>query len=598
MNLEEQIRDEASKLLLGSKLVSGKSANESLEKPPNPEMGDIASNISFMLAKEMRKPPNKIAEEIASSLKIPKGSLIEKIEAKGGYVNFFLDYEKATEKLLKEILKEKERYGSQKKNKKDVLIEYSAPNPNKPMHIGHTRNNFIGVSISNVFDFVGYETHPVNWINDRGSHICKSLWGYLQFGKKDGPEKIGDWKNILDEWFGNQDKWMTPKDAKRKPDYFVMDYYVKASNEMKSNEDYDKQNRELLQEWEDGNEKVRALWKKLNSWAYEGWDETYKRQGCKFEKWYYESEIYKNGKELVFKNMDKGIFFKSNEGTIVADLEKQGLPGMVFIRSDGTSLYQTADLALTKEKVKDYPKAKLIWVVGGGQKLYFQQLFEIFELLGLAKKEDCYHLDYGMVSLPEGKMSSREGKVILADDLMNEVYKMVEVEVEKRNPDLPEKKKREITEKIMIGAIKYAMLKIDAFKEIIFDPKEVVKFEGNTGPYLQYSHVRASKILEKAGNFLITYTAKEMKREERELMKQMMEFPSVVLKTAKEYKPNLIANYAYDLAEKFSSFYHSCPVIQAKDKETKHFRLTLTKAFRTVMENSLTVLGIEMPDMM
>ncbi|MBL7170133.1 MAG: arginine--tRNA ligase [Candidatus Aenigmarchaeota archaeon] len=599
MNLKTQIKQEIEKLLKQSELLKHDSLLETLETPPNPEMGDIATNIAFSLASKLGKSPVKISEEIVEAIKVQKDSVIEKIETKGGYINFFLNYEKVGEELLQTILKENEKYGSSDYGKgRKVLVEYSAPNPNKPQHIGHTRNNLIGMAINNIYGFAGFETHPVNWINDRGIHICKSLWGYLQFGKKGGSKEIGDWKKLLDEWYGNQDEWLTPKDLNKKPDYFVMDYYVKAANLMEENKEYDEQNRELLQEWENENPKVRELWKKMNSWAYEGWNDTYNRQGCIFEKYYYESDIYKRGKEIVFENMNNGVFFKSDEETIVANLEKYGLPGLVVVRSDGTSLYPTADLVLTEEKVKDYSNAKLIWVVGGGQKLYFQQLFQICDLIGIVKKEKCYHLGYGMISLPEGKMSSREGKVVLADNLMNEIHSLVEKEIEKKNPELDEKKKYEIAEKIALGAIKYGMLKIDAFKDFVFNINDAVNFEGNTGPYLQYAHVRADKILQKSGEFKETFQPKELKSEEKILVKKLLEFPEVVEKAVKEYKPNLVANYGYDLAETFNTFYHSCPVLQAKDEQTKNFRLTLVKSFKITLKNCLSLLGIETPEVM
>jgi len=599
MGLMYQINQEIEKLLKQSNLLTHDPLTDTLEDPPNPEMGDIATNISFTLAKKLGKSPVKISEEIVEKIKLPEGSLIEKVETKGGYINFFLNYEKVGKELLQTILKERKKYGSSDFGKgQKVLIEYSAPNPNKPQHIGHTRNNFIGMSVKNIYDFVGFETHPVNWINDRGVHICKSLWGYLQFGKKDGLGEIKNWKDLLNEWFDNQDKWLTPKDADKKSDYFVMDYYVKAANLMEENEEYDEQNRELLQEWENENPKVRKLWEKMNSWAYDGWNETYKRQGCVFEKYYYESNIYKRGKKIVSENMKNNIFFKSDQGTIVANLEKYKLPGLVVIRSDGTSLYPTADLTLTEEKIKDYPDAKLIWVVGGGQKLYFQQLFQIFDLIGIVKKEKCYHLGYGMISLPGGKMSSRKGRAVWADELMNEVHNLVEKEVEKKNPNLDEKKKYEIAEKIALGAIKYGMLKIDAFKDFVFNINEVVNFEGNTGPYLQYAHVRANKILQKSGEFKETFQPKELVKEEKILVKKLLEFPEVVEKSVKEYKPNLVANYGYDLAETFNIFYHSCPVLQTKDEQTKNFRLTLVKSFKITLKNCLNLLGVGTPEVM
>ena len=597
MNLTKKIKQEIEKTLKQSDLLKHEKIQETLETPPDPSFGDLATNICFSLSKKLKKSPQEIAKQIASKIKIPKDSIIKKVEAKAGYVNFFLDHEKLAEELLKVILREDGKYGSSDLGKgKRVLVEYSAPNPNKPMHIGHMRNNFIGMSVGNILNFTGHETILVNWINDRGSHICKSLWGYLQFGRRDSKE-IKGWKELIDEWYEHPEKWLTPKDVNRKPDFFVMDYYVKAANLMEENKEYDEQNRELLQEWENDNPKVRALWKKMNDWTYEGWERTYKRQGCVFEKYYYESDVYKRGKEIVFENMDNGIFFKSDQGTIVADLEKYGLPGLVVIRSDGTSLYPTADLALTEQKAKDYPDAKFIWVVGGAQKLYFQQLFVLCDILGIVKKENCYHLGYGMVSLPEGKVSSRKGVVIMADDLMDEVHDLVEKEIEKRNPDLDKKKRYEIAEKIALGAIKYAILRIDAYKDILFDVKEVIKFEGDTGPYLQYAYVRADKILQKAGEWKQNFSIKKLTDSEKNLVKKLIEFPEIIERAAKDLKPNYICNYGHELAETFSTFYHSCPVIQSKG-DLRNFRLALVKAVKITLENCLNLLGIETPEIM
>ncbi|MBD3155752.1 MAG: arginine--tRNA ligase [Candidatus Aenigmarchaeota archaeon] len=597
-NLKSEIKGALVSLLRKAELLKNENIIETLETPPDTEMGDMATSISFSLASKLGKPPTQISEEIIADLTLSKNSFISKIETKGGYINFFLNYQKLSEKLLKKILEQGEIYGSSDYvGNQEVLIEYSAPNPNKPMHIGHTRNNFIGMSINNILSFNGYKTHPVNEINDRGIHICKSLWGYLQFGKKTGSEGIKNWRKLLEEWYEDQSKWTIPKDVGKKPDHFVMDYYVKAANMIAEDKEYDRQNREVLQEWEKGNKKVRDLWKKMNNWAYQGWDETYKRQGCEFEKYYYESNLYKRGKEIVLENIDGNLFFKSDKGTVVANLERYNLPGLVFIRSDGTTLYQTNDLALTEKKVQDYPNSKLIWVVGGEHKLYFKQLFQVFDNLGIVKKDECYHLGYGLISLPEGKMSSRKGKVILADDLMDEVHEMVKKEVEERNPELNENEKRDISEKIALGALKYGMLRIDAFKNIVFDPKEIIKFEGNTGPYLQYAHVRANKILKKVNGFKNRYQPEKLEKEEKLLIGKLLGFPEVVEKAAKEYKPNLVANYGYELAEAFNSFYHSCPVIQSED-ETKEFRLTLVKAFKITLKNCLTLLGIDTPEIM
>lgn len=594
----QKVKNQAKEILEKVPFLKGVNLTGTFEVPPSEEMGDLATNICFSLARDLKKPPAKIAEEIANQLKIPKNSLIERVEAKNGYINLFLNYREMAKEVLDTIRKDEENYGRGIKKGQEVLLEYSAPNPNKPMHIGHMRNNLIGLSVYKILSFAGYKVHPVNQINDRGAHICKSLWGYLQFGKKGSTGEVTDWESLLDEWERHPEKWVEPKDTRKKPDYFVMDFYVKANELIEENEEYNEQNRKILQAWESGEKKVRKLWKRMVSWVYEGWEKTYKRQGCVFERYYYESDLYSRGKEIVMENMEKGFFVKTKENTVVADLEKYGLGGLVFIRSDGTTLYQTYELALTERKIKDYPKNKLVWVVGSSQSFYFQQMFTIFELLGFAKKEDCYHLGYGMVSLPKGKMSSRAGNVVLADDITEEVYRLVEKEVTEKNPDLPHKKVVEISEKIAMGAIKYSMLKIDAFKDIIFDPKEIIKFEGNTGPYLQYAHVRAAKILEKAGKFGEELRPKEITKEEKILIKKLAEFPEAVEKAAKEYKPNIIAGYAYELSEAFSGFYHACRVLQEEDKEKRDYRLNLVKAFEVTLKNSLSLLGIETPEIM
>ena len=598
MDIREKLEEEVEKILGGLNLLKSEKIRETLETPPDSSLGDLATNVCFSLSRKLKKSPAEIAKEIVARVKIPENSIIKRVEAKGGYVNFFFDYRRLAKDLLTTILEEDEGYGSSDIGKGEkVLVEYSAPNPNKPMHIGHMRNNFIGMSIGSILKFSGYKVILVNWINDRGAHICKSLWGYLQFGKKDGLKKIKNWKDLLDEWYEHPEKWLTPKDVNKKPDFFVMDYYVKAANLMEENKEYEEQNRELLKEWEIENPKVRALWKTMTEWAYEGWEETYKRQGCVFEKYYYESELYKRGKEIVLEHMEDGTFFKSKEGTIVANLEEYGLPGLVVLRSDGTSLYSTADLALTEQKVKDYPDARFVWIVGGAQKLYFQQLFTLCEILGIVEKKRCYHLGYGMVSLPAGKMSSRKGRVILADNLMDEVHMLVDKEVKKRNPKLSEQERYEVAERIALGAIKYAMLKIDAFKDLVFDVEEVIRFEGDTGPYLMYAHVRAEKILEKAGNWKREPSIENMTEEEKELIKMLMNFPDVVKSSAKDMKPNYICNYAHELAEVFSKFYHSCPVIHSEGK-TRNFRLTLVDAFRITLRNCLSLLGMKAPKVM
>ena len=543
-----------------------------IEEPPDPSLGDLAFPC-FSLAKELKKSPGEVSKEIAQKIKIPRDSLIRKVEVAGPYLNFFLDNEKFAGYVINNIKKLGERFGHSGIGKgKKVMVEYPAPNTNKPLHLGHMRNMAIGESVSRLFEMLGFKVFRVNLHNDRGIHICKSMLAYKKWGNEAEPNK--------------------------KPDHFVGDFYVLFSQKVKDNPELEEEAREMLRKWEEGNKEVRELWEKMNGWAEEGFEETYKRFGVKFDKIYRESETYKKGKEMVLEGLKKGIFKRDETGAIFFDMSKQGLDKKILIRSDGTTLYITQDIYLAYLKYKEFKIDKSVYVVGNEQNYHFDVLFKVLDelkKLGYDFAPENYHLSYGMVFLPSGKMKSREGTVVDADNFMDEIEEMAMGEIKKRNK-IDDEKLAELSRKIGLAAIKFFLLKYDEHKDFVFNPEESLSFEGETGPYLQYSLVRAKKILEKSeessfGNL------KFSEPEEFELIKKISNFPEVVENAALKYKPHLLANYSYELASLFSKFYEKCPVLQA-DEPFKNSRLALVWAFMQTMKNCLKLLGIDEVDMM
>lgn len=574
MNIDRKIKKDVLKLIKDIDLVKNENIENTLEKPPQEEFGDLASNISFYLAKKIKKSPIDIAKEIADQIKIPKDSIVVKIEAKGGYVNFFFDYTKVAKLVLNEILKEKTKYGSSNFGKKQrVMVEFSQPNPVHPMHIGHARTTFLGDAVSNILEFNGYNVIRANYMNDVGLQVAKLAAAYSIWGENRQPDE--------------------------KPDMWLWKYYVRFHEEAKNNPELEEKARELLRKFEILKDKQTAkLWRKVVNWCIKGFDETYKNIGVKFDFYLYESDFRDDGKKLVEEALKRKIAFKSSEGTIVADLEKHGMPSFVLLRSDGTGLYQTSDLGMTVYKFNKYKLNKSIWVVSSQQNLYFTQLFKTLELLGYTWVKNCYHLSFEHVVLPEGKMSSREGRAIMLDEVVNQLIKLALEETEKRNPKISKKEKEKIARKIGIGALRYAILKIEPNNLITFDWKQMLNFDGNTGPYIQYAHTRCNGILEKVEKWKNNFINKDISSAEKKLVKKLQEFPTVVEQSGKELKPHHICNYVYDLANTFTEFYHSCPVLKTENIDLRNFRLTLVKATQIVIENSLKLLGIETPESM
>jgi len=547
-----------------SSVLKGKIKKQEIENlievPPQEHLGDFAFPC-FSLAKVEKKSPLLIAEELVEKLRKKLGKEISNVDFKTGYVNFFVDKKLLGEKVLKSVGK----VGDVGKGKK-IMVEFPSPNTNKPLHLGHLRNMAIGESVSRILELVGNKVIRSNINNDRGIHICKSIVAYEKFGKG-----------------------KTPNSENVKSDHFVGDYYVLFNEKVKKDKSLEKEAQDCLRKWEAGDKKTIALWKKMNKWAFDGWKETYGVYGVKHDKEYYESDIYTKGREIIESGLKKGLFEKGKDGEIKINLEKENLGEKVLLRSDGTSVYMTQDLYLAKKKDDDFHLDGSIYVVGNEQNYHFKVLFSILKKLNFKFANNLYHLSYGMVELPEGKIKSREGKKADADDLISETCELAKEELKKRYK-LSKKEESERALKIALAAIKYSLLKVNTYQNMIFNPKEALAFEGDTGPYLLYSYARALSILKKVKKKKSKMQIFDLNEKESKLLKKISNFNSVVENAYEKLSPNLIANYCYELARDFNEFYHSSPVLGSKEEV---FRLKLVEAFRVVMKKGLNLLGIE-----
>ncbi|MDI6798924.1 MAG: arginine--tRNA ligase, partial [Candidatus Aenigmarchaeota archaeon] len=428
--------------------VGLKDVEHTLEVPPQPELGDLASTVCFELARKEKKDPKEIADEIVKKIRIPKDSLVSKVEARAGYINFFFDWKKIAGKVLREVGK-KIDLGKRKR----VMVEYSQPNPVHPMHIGHARSTFLGDALANIFDLLGFKTIRANYMNDTGLQVAKLVTAYLL--------------------------WAKGKKPKGKPDLWLWKYYVRFHEEAKEKPELEEKAREILRRFEiEKDKKIIKIWNRVVNWCVQGFEETYEKLGIKFDVYFYESKFRDLGKKIVEEAIRRGIAIKSPEGAIVTDLKKYGLTDTVILRSDRTGLYITSDLGLTVYKFQKYKLDKSIWVVSSEQNLHFKQLFKILELLGHKWIKNSHHFSFELVRLPEGKMSSREGKAVMLDEAINKLVNLAYEEVEKRNPKLKEKEKKNLAEKIGVGALKYAITKIEPDKTITFDWKRMLSFKG------------------------------------------------------------------------------------------------------------------------
>ena len=552
--------------------------------------------VVFPFLKMSKKAPEATAEEIGQYLK-------EHCPAVSGYnvVKGFLNLSiggNAWIDVLNEI-DANPHYGEKPVTEKSplVMIEYSSPNTNKPLHLGHVRNNLLGWSLAQIMAANGNKVVKTNIVNDRGIHICKSMLAWLKWGNGETPETsgkkgdhlIGDYYVAFDKHYREEVKELMAKGM--------------SEEEAKNEAPLIKEAHEMLVKWEQNDPEVRGLWRKMNEWVYAGFDETYKALGVGFDKIYYESDTYLEGKEKVEEGLEKGLFYRREDGSVWADLTGEGLDEKLLLRSDGTSVYMTQDIGTAKLRFQDYPIDQMIYVVGNEQNYHFQVLSILLDKLGFKWGKDLVHFSYGMVELPNGKMKSREGTVVDADDLMqlmvDDALKTSQ-ELGKFN-DMTDEERKEIARIVGMGALKYFILKVDARKNMLFNPEESIDFNGNTGPFIQYTYARIRSILRKAeaeGLVAKTYDSISLNEKEIALIQKMSEYGAAVAQAGKDYSPSGIANYCYELTKAFNQFYHDYSILGAETQELKQLRLALAKNVAKTIKNGMSLLGIEVPERM
>ena len=605
MNIEEKLTTSiisAIKTLYGQD-VPGKMVQ--LQKTKKEFEGHLTL-VVFPFLKMSKKGPEQTAQEIGGYLKEHAPELVSAYNAVKGFLNLTIASDCWIE-LLNSIQTAPE-YGIEKatENSPLVMIEYSSPNTNKPLHLGHVRNNLLGNALANVMAANGNKVVKTNIVNDRGIHICKSMLAWLKYGNGETPESsgkkgdhlIGDYYVAFDKHYKAEVKELTAQ------------YQAEGLNEeeakakAEANSPLMLEAREMLRKWEANDPEIRALWKKMNDWVYAGFDETYKMMGVSFDKIYYESNTYLEGKEKVMEGLEKGFFYRKEDNSVWADLTAEGLDHKLLLRGDGTSVYMTQDIGTAKLRFQDYPINKMIYVVGNEQNYHFQVLSILLDKLGFEWGKGLVHFSYGMVELPEGKMKSREGTVVDADDLMEamiETAKETSAELGKLD-GLSKEEADDIARIVGLGALKYFILKVDARKNMTFNPKESIDFNGNTGPFIQYTYARIQSILRKAAENGMavkkTDIHLEISDKEQDLIKLIAKLPAVVKEAGETYSPALLANYSYELAKEFNQFYHDFSILKEENEALRNFRLLLAKECGEAVKNAMGMLGIEMPERM
>lgn len=552
--------------------------------------------VVFPYLRQSKKAPEATATEVGNALVEKFGTICKGYNVVKGFLNIELQPALFASQI--EEMKKVENYGFEEVTNDSPLymVEYSSPNTNKPLHLGHIRNNLLGYSISKILEANGKRVVKTNIVNDRGIHICKSMLAWQKWGNGETPESshlkgdhlVGNYYVLFDKHYKAElkeleAKGFTPEEAERESTLM-------------------QEARAMLKKWEAGDEKVRTLWKSMNTWVYDGFDETYRRLGVDFDKIYYESDTYLVGKREVLRGLDEGLFVKDPDGSVWADLTPEGYDRKILLRADGTSVYITQDIGTAKLRYEDYPIDQMIYVVGNEQDYHFQVLSIILDKLGYSFGKDLKHFSYGMVELPDGKMKSREGTVVDADDLMD---RMIDTALEAsegqgRAVDMSEEERQEMARKVGLGALKYFLLKVEPRKNMLFDPKESIDFNGNTGPFIQYTYARIQSIMRKAEgmDFHATQQVAELLPKEVELVKRLNEFGEVVKQAGTELNPSLIASYAYDLGKQFNQFYHDHSILNEPDEAIRHQRLLLSYLTSEVLKNAVGLLGIEMPERM
>ena len=560
-----------------------------------PEFEGHLTLVVFPFVKAARKAPAQVAADLGGYLHSHCPQLIERYNAVQGFLNLVIANSYWLQTL--QTIAADDNYGQQPDRHQLMMVEYSSPNTNKPLHLGHVRNNLLGASIARIQEANGWQVVKTNIVNDRGIHICKSMLAWLRYGNGETPESTG-----------------------KKGDHLIGDYYVRFDKEYKKQieelkaQGMDeetakkeapliKEAQDMLRRWEQSDKEIRDLWAKMNSWVYAGFDETYRRMGVSFDKIYYESNTYLEGKKEVERGLKEGIFYRREDGSVWADLTKDGLDEKLLLRSDGTSVYMTQDIGTAKLRYTDYPINKMVYVVGNEQEYHFKVLSLLLDKLGFPFGKELVHFSYGMVELPNGKMKSREGTVVDADDLMDNMVETARtMSADKVNTltGITPEEADEIARIVGMGALKYFILKVDPRKNMLFNPEESIDFNGNTGPFIQYTYARIRSVLRKADTCEQTADTSSLSLNDKELalIQRLSEFPQVVRQAGDDFSPAVIANYAYALASEYNSFYHDYSILGEKEPAARSFRLILSEAVAKILRKATCLLGIEMPERM
>ncbi|MEQ8925193.1 MAG: arginine--tRNA ligase [Fulvivirga sp.] len=597
MNIETTLVQSISKAF--SELFSASlSESEISLQPTRKEFEGSHTFVCFPYARLSKKNPEETGKAIGEYLK-SNCNIVAGFNVVKGFLN--IELSDATWLAVFKDIHGAENFGFFPSNGKEVMVEYSSPNTNKPLHLGHLRNNFLGWSVAEILKANGNKVHKVQIINDRGIHICKSMIAWLEYGNGETPESTG-----------------------KKGDKLVGDYYVKFDQEYKKQiaelvdggmpkEEAEKQApifkkaQDLLLKWERRNPETYKLWETMNGWVYSGFEATYKQMGVDFDKLYYESDTYLLGKDQAQEGVDKGIFFKKDDGSVWVDLTEDGLDEKLILRADGTSVYMTQDIGTAILRFKDFPNiSKQIYTVGNEQEYHFKVLFLILDKLGYEWAKECYHLSYGMVDLPSGKMKSREGTVVDADDLMQEMMTTAKEHTEElgKVDDFTEEQAEELYNTLGLGALKYFLLKVDPKKRMLFDPQESIQFQGNTAPFIQYTHARISAILRKANQLGVVPTAadfdldKGLQSSERNLIFLLNDYPEKIKEAGDHYSPDTIANYVYELAKEYNRFYQEISIFNEQNEAAFKFRIALSKVVAETIQKAMGLLGITVPERM
>ena len=594
MSLENILKQQVTALVIEQYGIEVTDKMVQLQKT-RPEFEGHITLVIFPFIKLVRKAPAQLANEIGEALLKRCPELIASFNAVQGFLNLTISNQFWLTQLRE--IKGNNQYGNFPKRNQKLMVEYSSPNTNKPLHLGHVRNNLLGYSIARIQEANGWDVIKTNIVNDRGIHICKSMLAWLKYGNGATPQSTG-----------------------KKGDHFIGDYYVLFDKHYKEeikaliaegmDEETAKKEAPLMKEaqamllkWEQGDQEIRSLWKMMNEWVYEGFDETYKQMGVSFDKIYYESDTYLEGKKEVEKGLDLGLFYRRPDNSVWADLSADGLDEKLLLRSDGTSVYMTQDIGTAKLRFADYPIDKMVYVVGNEQEYHFKVLSILLDRLGFPFGKELVHFSYGMVELPNGKMKSREGTVVDADDLMEQmIEEAARMSQDKVNtlPDITPQEADDIARIVGLGALKYFILKVDPRKNMLFNPEESIDFNGNTGPFIQYTYARIQSVLRKGSNDAnVEYTDDiEINDKEINLIQRLYEYPSIVHQAGEEYSPAVIANYIYALACDYNSFYHDYSILGESNEMIRSFRLTLSSAVAHIIQKGMYLLGIEVPQRM